>query len=146
MAQFIALMRAQEAQGDEDVFWETHPWQRFKRDQKEWIDKKFRSAHKTEVLGGARLSEEEEDALREAKNQEVMDDLEDQVCRRRRERKKREKENKCTLFCLFTYTHTHSHLHTHTHTHTHTQSEESEEEEEEGGDQDDDDDDDEDDK
>jgi hypothetical protein len=59
MAQFIALMRSQEAAGDEEVYWQTHPWQRFKRDQKEWIDKKFRSAHQVQVLGGARLTEEE---------------------------------------------------------------------------------------
>ena len=77
MAQFIALMRAQEAQADEEVFWETHPWQRFKRDQKEWTDKKLRSAHKTEVLGGARLSEEEEEALKEAALNSIDEDLED---------------------------------------------------------------------
>ena len=77
MAQFIALMRAQEAQADEEVFWETHPWQRFKRDQKEWADRKLRAAHKTEVLGGARLSEEEEAALAEEKMNEIDDMLED---------------------------------------------------------------------
>jgi hypothetical protein len=75
MAQFIALMRAQEAQADEEVFWETHPWQRFKRDQKEWTDKKLRAAHKTEVLGGARLSEEEEEAMKEA----AMDAIDDEM-------------------------------------------------------------------
>ena len=63
MAAFIALMRAQEAKSDEEVFWATHPWQRFKRDQKEWVDKKLRSAHKVEILGGARLSEEEQEDL-----------------------------------------------------------------------------------
>jgi len=77
MAQFIALMRAQEAQADEEVFWETHPWQRFKRDQKEWTDKKLRSAHKTEILGGARLSEEEEVALKESALEEIEDQLDD---------------------------------------------------------------------
>jgi hypothetical protein len=78
MAQFIALMRAQEAQADEEVFWETHPWQRFKRDQKEWTDKKLRSAHKTEVLGGARLSEEEEEAMKEAALDAIDDELEEE--------------------------------------------------------------------
>ncbi len=78
MAQFIALMRAQEAQADEEVFWETHPWQRFKRNQKEWTDKKLRSAHRTEVLGGARLSEEEEAALKESAVQEIDEQLEDE--------------------------------------------------------------------
>jgi len=78
MAQFIALMRAQEAQADEEVFWETHPWQRFKRDQKEWTDKKLRSAHKTEVLGGARLNEEEEAALKESALEQIDDQLEDE--------------------------------------------------------------------
>lgn len=43
MAQLIALMRDQEASVDEEVYWETHPWQRFKRRQREWVDKKFRS-------------------------------------------------------------------------------------------------------
>ena len=60
MAQFIALMRAQEAAADESVYWETHPWQRFKRNQKEWVDKTFKKEHQVAVLGGARLTEEEQ--------------------------------------------------------------------------------------
>lgn len=63
MAQFIALMRAQEAASDENVFWETHPWQRFKRNQKEWFDTKFRKAHQVQVLGAAKLTEEEQDRM-----------------------------------------------------------------------------------
>jgi hypothetical protein len=63
MAQFISLMRAQEAASDESVYWETHPWQRFKRDFKDWQDKKFRKAHQTQVLGGARLTEEEQERM-----------------------------------------------------------------------------------
>ena len=40
MAQFIALMRVQEAQQDEEMYWQTHPWSRFKRDQNEWWNKR----------------------------------------------------------------------------------------------------------
>ena len=36
MAQFIALMRVQEAQQDEEIYWQTHPWSRFKRNRREW--------------------------------------------------------------------------------------------------------------
>ena len=60
MAQFIALMRAQEAKGDEDLYWETHPWQRFKRDQKEWMEKKLLKAYERNALGGARLNAADE--------------------------------------------------------------------------------------
>lgn len=77
MAAFIALMRAQEAKSDEDVFWATHPWQRFKRDRKEWVDKKLRAAHKVEVLGGARLSEEEQDDLISMRMDQVNDAIND---------------------------------------------------------------------
>ena len=73
MAAFIALMRAQEAKTDEEVFWATHPWQRFKRDQKEWIDKKLRAQHKVMVLGGARLSEEDQDDLIAMRMDQVND-------------------------------------------------------------------------
>ena len=73
MAAFIALMRAQEAKSDEEVFWATHPWQRFKRDKKEWYDKKLRSQHKVMVLGGARLSEEEQEDLVALRMDQVND-------------------------------------------------------------------------
>jgi hypothetical protein len=73
MAAFIALMRAQEARSDEDVYWATHPWQRFKRDQREWFDKKLRAAHKVNVLGGARLSEEEQEDLIALRMEQVND-------------------------------------------------------------------------
>jgi len=73
MAAFIALMRAQEAKSDEEVYWATHPWQRFKRDQREWFDKKLRAAHKVNVLGGARLSEEEQEDLIALRMDQVND-------------------------------------------------------------------------
>lgn len=66
MAQFIALMRVQEAEADEDIYWQTHPWTRFKRDKKEWLAKKLLQRKKQNVLGGARLTEEEQ-ALLEGK-------------------------------------------------------------------------------
>jgi hypothetical protein len=64
MAQFIALMRAQEAAADEDLYWETHPWKNFNRKRREWMDKTFRKAHQTEVLGGSRLTADEEARLK----------------------------------------------------------------------------------
>lgn len=62
MAQFIALMRVQESQQDEEVYWQTHPWSRFKRRQREWWHTKFEKLRGTDsgVLGGSRLTEEEE--------------------------------------------------------------------------------------
>lgn len=36
MAHFIALMRSQEADDDEFIYWESHPWARFKRDWGNW--------------------------------------------------------------------------------------------------------------
>lgn len=39
MAHFIALMRAQEAEDDEFIYWESHPWARFKRDWGDWAKK-----------------------------------------------------------------------------------------------------------
>jgi hypothetical protein len=63
MAQFIALMRAQEAAADEDLYWDTHPLKRWNKKRREWMDKTFRKAHQTEVLGGSRLTAEEEARL-----------------------------------------------------------------------------------
>jgi hypothetical protein len=62
MAQFIALMRVQESQQDEEVYWQTHPWSRFKRRQKEWMHTKYEKLAGTEggVLGGSRLNEVED--------------------------------------------------------------------------------------
>jgi len=77
MAQFIALMRAQEAASDESVYWETHPWQRFKRNQKEWVDTKFRQEHQVKVLGAARLTREEQARLLGKTIDEVEDEKED---------------------------------------------------------------------
>ena len=83
MGQIISLMRAQEATADEDVYWETHPWQRFKKENKEWLDKKLRINHKTFVVGGAMESEETQVASLEQRLQEMNDnpdiDLPDEV-------------------------------------------------------------------
>lgn len=73
MGQIISLMRAQEATADEDVYWETHPWQRFKKENKEWLDKKLRSNHKTFVVGGAMESEETQAASLEQRLEEMND-------------------------------------------------------------------------
>lgn len=37
MAHFIALMRVQESAVDEELYWQTHPWTRFKKNRKEWM-------------------------------------------------------------------------------------------------------------
>ena len=53
MAYFVALMRQQEAEDDEELYWQTHPWSKMKRDNKDWVDKKMRSSHQINVLGGS---------------------------------------------------------------------------------------------
>lgn len=60
MAHFIALMRVQEAQQDEEIYWQTHPWSRFKKTQKEWLDEKLAKYRNNETLGGSRLTAEEQ--------------------------------------------------------------------------------------
>ena len=39
IAQFIAIIRFQEADADEEEYWREHPWSRFKRDQIAWMRK-----------------------------------------------------------------------------------------------------------
>ena len=63
MAQFIALMRAQEATEDEEQYWDTHPWSRFKKNAKDYFDKNYRAEHTHKVLGGSRLTQAEQEAL-----------------------------------------------------------------------------------
>lgn len=63
MAQFIALMRVQESAQDEEVYWQTHPWSRFKRRQKEWVNQKLEKYRQNQVLGGSRLSAEDQAKL-----------------------------------------------------------------------------------
>jgi hypothetical protein len=63
MAQFIALMRVQEAQQDEEIYWQTHPWSRFKRQRKEWMDKKMEKYRSNTVMGGSRLTAEEQSMM-----------------------------------------------------------------------------------
>ena len=63
MAQFIALMRVQESQQDEEIYWQTHPWSRFKRNRKEWYAKKMEEYNKRSTLGGSRLSANEQAEL-----------------------------------------------------------------------------------
>ncbi len=60
MAHFIALMRVQETQQDEEIFWQTHPWSRFKRRQKDWWNAKMEKYRSNTVMGGSRLSTEEQ--------------------------------------------------------------------------------------
>ena len=63
MAQFIAFIRVQEAEKDEEEYWKTHPWSRFKKDFKEWKEKTFVNASNREAFGKSRLTKEEEEAL-----------------------------------------------------------------------------------
>jgi hypothetical protein len=60
MAHFIALMRVQETQQDEEIFWQTHPWSRFKRRQKDWFEAKMEKYRSNTVMGGSRLSAQEQ--------------------------------------------------------------------------------------
>ena len=41
IAQFIAIVRFQEAEADEVEYWQDHPWSRYKRKQMEWLSKKY---------------------------------------------------------------------------------------------------------
>lgn len=77
MAYFIALMRQQEAEDDEELYWQTHPWSKLKRDNKDWMDKKLRKSHQVNVLGGSRLTKEEQDRqLAEAADAESSEEEE----------------------------------------------------------------------
>jgi hypothetical protein len=63
MAQFIALMRVQESQQDEEIYWQTHPWSRFKKNRKEWLNSKLEKYRTSGAMGGSRLSAEEQAKL-----------------------------------------------------------------------------------
>lgn len=63
MAQFIALMRVQESQQDEEIYWQTHPWSRFKKNRREWLNQKLEKYRGGGALGGSRLSAEEQAQL-----------------------------------------------------------------------------------
>jgi outer membrane murein-binding lipoprotein Lpp len=52
MAYFIALMRAQEAEQDEEEYWETHQWQRYKKNARKFLNEKLRAEHAYKTLGG----------------------------------------------------------------------------------------------
>jgi len=52
MAYFIALMRAQEAEQDEEEYWETHQWERYKRNARNFVNERFRAEHSYKTLGG----------------------------------------------------------------------------------------------
>ena len=74
MAQFIALMRAQEAAEDEEQYWDTHPYSRFKRNAKIWIDQAIRKEGAAKLLGASRLTAEEQEEL---DLEEAVDDDDD---------------------------------------------------------------------
>ena len=63
MAQFIALMRVQEAQSDEEMYWQTHPWSRFKMKRREWLNKKLEAYRGGSAMGKGRLSAAEQAEL-----------------------------------------------------------------------------------
>lgn len=63
MAQFIALMRVQEAATDEEMYWQTHPWSRFKMKRREWLNKKLNDYRGGSDMGRTRLSAEEQAEL-----------------------------------------------------------------------------------
>ena len=51
MAHFIALMRKEEAEDDEFIYWENHSWQKFKRNTKAWARKTVGLKDKTSAIG-----------------------------------------------------------------------------------------------
>jgi hypothetical protein len=61
MAYFIALMRAQEAAQDEEEYWETHNWQRYKRNAREFVNEQFRNEHAVKTLGAPDLGADQFD-------------------------------------------------------------------------------------
>jgi len=63
MAQFIALMRVQEAAADEEMYWQTHPWSRFKMKRREWLTKKLNDYRGGSDMGKTRLTAEEQAEL-----------------------------------------------------------------------------------
>lgn len=77
MAQFIALMRVQESAQDEEVYWQTHPWSRFKRRQKDWMHAKLEKLRGNDALGGNnRLDPDEEAALQGRTLDEIRREVE----------------------------------------------------------------------
>jgi hypothetical protein len=75
MAQFIALMRVQESQQDEEIYWQTHPWTRFKRNQKEWLQSKLSQYRSKATLGASRLTSEEQAQLEGKSIEEIKREL-----------------------------------------------------------------------
>jgi len=63
MAQFIALMRVQESQQDEEIYWQTHPWSRFKKNRREWLKAKMEEYQGGSALGASRLTAAEQAEL-----------------------------------------------------------------------------------
>ena len=79
MGKIVALMRAQEATLDDQFYWETHSFARFKRRNREWIDQNLRAQHKIQVVGGMMEGEEVqeralEDSLNRAAEEEELGD------------------------------------------------------------------------
>mmetsp|Transcript_11108 Transcript_11108/g.16919 ORF Transcript_11108/g.16919 Transcript_11108/m.16919 type:complete len:192 (+) Transcript_11108:3339-3914(+) len=61
MAYFIALMRAQEAEQDEEEYWETHQLQRYKRNFRNFVNEQFRQEHAFKTLGAPELGADQFD-------------------------------------------------------------------------------------
>ena len=57
------LVAVQEAAEDEEQYWDTHPYSRFKRNAKAYIDSKFRKDQASTLLGASRLTQEEQEEL-----------------------------------------------------------------------------------
>jgi hypothetical protein len=53
----------QESQQDEEIYWQTHPWSRFKRDRREWLNEKLEKFRGSGALGASRLSAQEQAEL-----------------------------------------------------------------------------------
>ena len=86
IAQFIAIVRFQEADADEEEYWKEHPWSRFKRDQIAWLRKdskmfKMLAARNADDYGAPANEFADDKDLRarlevqKRENEGIMDDL-----------------------------------------------------------------------
>ena len=66
MAEFIAQMRAAEAAEEEEEYWRTHTWERWKRDLRSWYRKK--TNRETRITGAQRLAEEADEMAQANRN------------------------------------------------------------------------------
>ena len=74
MYQFISLMRVQEAQADEEIYWQTHPWARYKKANKKWMKKMKKKYLSKPDDGKPELTAEEKAELDAASINKVIEE------------------------------------------------------------------------